>query len=56
MTETEDERWGDVLEVTKVTRMTGGCMRREPPEGPARRRRPEGVRPLPRGIVERKEG
>ena len=55
MTDTEDEREGAVTSATKVARMTGGTMRREAPEGPARRRRPEGVRPLPRGIVEKQQ-
>ena len=55
MTSTEDERGDDVQVTTSVARMTGGRMRREPPEGPTRRRRPEGVRPLPRGTVEKQE-
>ena len=55
MTETEDERGDAATTTTNVARMTGGSMRREAPQGPAQRRRPEGVRPLPRATVERQE-
>ena len=43
MTDTEDERGDAVHHVTKVTRMTGGHMRRQPPQGEHDRRRPWGV-------------
>ena len=55
MTETEDERGSDVDEVTKVASMSGGYVRRQPPQGEHGRRRPWGVAAMPKGAEERDE-
>ena len=55
MTETEDERGDAVDTVTKVARMSGGSVRRQPPDGEHDRRRPWGVAPRLRAEAERDE-